>query len=83
MVDELATTEELAGYLCVSQRTLERWRRQRIGPAWVRVGHKIRYRREDVDAWLAKHRQEPVLEVAREAGARGQAFSANSKSAVG
>lgn len=60
---DLYTPDELAGYLNVSTKTLIRWRAQRKGPAWVRAGHKVRYRSKDVDAWLENQRREPVREL--------------------
>lgn len=35
-------------------RTLERWRSTGEGPAFVRLGRRIAYREEDVDAWLSR-----------------------------
>ena len=64
MPQQLFTPHELAAYLEISTRTLIRWRQQRIGPAWVRAGHHVRYRAQDVDEWLRRQRHEPVLEGA-------------------
>ena len=50
------TPSELADRWRLSPRTLERWRRNGEGPAWVRVGHRIIYRLEDVLAWERAHR---------------------------
>lgn len=63
-MQEIFTTSELADFLSVSDRTLIRWRVQRVGPPWTKVGHHVRYRRADVDAWLDRQRREPVREVA-------------------
>lgn len=57
------TTEEAADYLRVSWRTLYRWRAQRVGPAWTKVGQRVVYRRSDLEAWLDRHRVEPVREA--------------------
>jgi excisionase family DNA binding protein len=59
---EVLTTNQLADYLSISERTLIRWRVQRVGPAWTKVGHHVRYRKTDVDAWLERKRCEPVRE---------------------
>ena len=61
---EVLTTPELAYYLSISDRTLIRWRVKRVGPPWTKVGHHVRYRRADVDAWLESQRREPVREAA-------------------
>ena len=57
---ELATPEELAEYLGLGPRTLQNWRAARRGPHWVRVsGNVVRYRKQDVDAFLAEQVQQP------------------------
>lgn len=53
------TTNELAARWKVSGRTLERWRAEPYGPAWIHIGGSIRYMMRDVLAWEAAHRQEP------------------------
>ncbi|MGM0553284.1 MAG: helix-turn-helix domain-containing protein [Pseudomonadota bacterium] len=58
-------TDRAADYLQVSARTLNRWRNMRKGPAWIKAGRKVLYRRSDLDAWLDHHRVEPVREGAR------------------
>jgi len=57
------TNQEFADFVHKSTRTTARWRAQRVGPAWVRVGKEVMYRPEDVDAWLAAQRYEPVAEA--------------------
>jgi excisionase family DNA binding protein len=57
MTDKLLTQQQLADELQVSLRTLERWRQQGTGPAFIRVGRSPRYRRADVDAWLERQRR--------------------------
>jgi excisionase family DNA binding protein len=49
---QLATPIEVASYLQVPVKTLYTWRYKRVGPRAHRVGHHIRYRWEDVEAWL-------------------------------
>ena len=56
---------EAASYLRTSPRTLSRWRQMRIGPAWVRAGRAVLYRRKDLDEWLVQNRVEPVAESER------------------
>ncbi|MDN3519619.1 helix-turn-helix domain-containing protein [Aquisalimonas lutea] len=56
------TTSQAAEYLSVSCRTLIRFRVQRKGPAWTYVGHQVRYRRKDLDAYLDANRHVPVRE---------------------
>jgi excisionase family DNA binding protein len=49
----VATPTEVAAYLQVSVKTLYTWRYKRQGPRAHRVGRHLRYRWEDVEAWLA------------------------------
>jgi excisionase family DNA binding protein len=57
MADALLTQQQLADELQVSVRTLERWRQEGSGPAFIQVGRSPRYRRADVDAWLEQQRR--------------------------
>jgi excisionase family DNA binding protein len=52
---DLLTATEAAEFLGLSQSSLEKYRRQGFGPAFVRVGRRaIRYPRASVEAWLAQ-----------------------------
>lgn len=53
----LLTTSELASRWRMSERTLERWRSERYGPAWLILGGQVRYRMTDVEAFEARHRR--------------------------
>jgi len=44
---------ELAKRWSLSPRTLERWRWARRGPAFVKLGGRVLYRMEDVEAFEA------------------------------
>jgi excisionase family DNA binding protein len=48
----LWTTQDVAAYLGVPVKTLYKWRTEKYGPKGRRVGRFIRYRPEDVEAWL-------------------------------
>jgi excisionase family DNA binding protein len=51
--EPLLTQRQAAAYLNVSIRTLQRWRREGIGPPSIRLPNKyLRYRQGDLDAWL-------------------------------
>ncbi len=52
---EFFTINELALHLGRSKRTLLRWHARRIGPARVRVGNLLVYRREAVENWLKRN----------------------------
>ena len=50
--------QESAKYVGYSAAYLRVARRKGTGPAYIRVGRSIRYRLEDLDAWLRAHRVE-------------------------
>jgi hypothetical protein len=47
--------QELAHRWRVSVRTLQRWRRSRSGPAFLRLGRRIAYRVADVERFETAH----------------------------
>jgi excisionase family DNA binding protein len=49
----LLTQRQAAELLCLSERTVERFRVSGMGPKFVRLGRSIRYRLSDVEAWIA------------------------------
>lgn len=52
--DEIMTTTDVATVLKVPAGTLKQWRSTGRGPRWFRLSERsVRYRRSDVDAWLA------------------------------
>ena len=51
---DLVTTDELADLLKVSPLTVRDWRKRRTGPRAIKVGHAVRYRRDDVETWIAQ-----------------------------
>ena len=56
---ELITEVELNELLGeeIPPRTYERWRRTGLGPPYLRLGNRIRYRVDDVLVWLARQRR--------------------------
>lgn len=57
------TQRELATRFRLSVRTIERWRADRYGPAWIIIGSSIRYRMSDVLAWEAAQRSPGANEI--------------------
>ena len=51
----LLSPADLASLLNVDDRTLAFWRSQKRGPAVVKLGRAVFYRRTDVDAWIAQN----------------------------
>ena len=56
---KLLSAADLADELGVPLSTLYGWRYRGVGPASIRVGRLLRYRRSDVDAWLAEQTDSP------------------------
>jgi predicted DNA-binding transcriptional regulator AlpA len=50
---KLLTRLEAATVLNCSEQTLSHWATSGYGPAMVKVGTKVGYRAEDLDAWIA------------------------------
>ncbi|MGH8972896.1 MAG: helix-turn-helix transcriptional regulator [Acidimicrobiia bacterium] len=50
----LLAPDDLAAYLGLPVKTLYQWRYKGIGPPGLRIGRHVRYRPEDVDAWLRR-----------------------------
>lgn len=53
-LDRLLTVEDLADYLDVPVATIYAWRYRRQGPPGFRVGRHVRFRRSDVEQWIAE-----------------------------
>ncbi len=58
----LMSERELAEKLKISLATLRAWRRNKRGPAFVRMGKAIKYRVDDVKDWLDGQRVDPKTE---------------------
>jgi excisionase family DNA binding protein len=51
----LMTAQEAAAYLCLSVGRLAKMRLTGDTPKFVKIGASVRYRRDDLDDWLAAH----------------------------
>ena len=51
-LSRLLTVQELADLLQVPTKTIYTWRYKRVGPPAVSIGRYVRFRAEDVAAWL-------------------------------
>lgn len=56
---EWLSPEAAAVYTNFPVKSLEQMRRHGEGATYSKVGGRIRYRRSDLDAWLASHAVEP------------------------
>lgn len=68
MTDNLLDTHAAAALIGVSPRTVETWRVRGSGPRFVRVGRLARYRRADLDAWIAERVRESTTATAPPTG---------------
>lgn len=51
---------DAASFLGITQRTLQDWRLNRRGPAFIRLGRRIAYDRADLERFLTDNRVEPA-----------------------
>lgn len=60
MSDDLKTTKQAAEHIRLKRKTLENWRCQCRGPAFVKIGARVFYRTRDLDAFIERNRHEPA-----------------------
>jgi hypothetical protein len=63
-LQDLLTEAEYAMQRGVSVRTVQRERALRKGPAFIKLGKSIFYRREAISAWLLSQEQTPAGKAA-------------------
>jgi hypothetical protein len=77
---EWLTPREAGEILRITPGTLANWRLQGRGPQFQRMGKRIRYAREDVEAWLlSKEVSTPTISVANRGLKRGPQTSLRSQ----
>jgi predicted DNA-binding transcriptional regulator AlpA len=54
---QLLDQKRVAELLGISPRSMEGWRLTGDGPTYHKVGRRVRYRRSDLEAWLADRRR--------------------------
>lgn len=57
MDDEHLTSEELATRLKITPGALRIMRARGQGPAYLKIGRRVRYRLADVTAWEVRHQR--------------------------
>ena len=83
------TQREAAAYCRISSATLARMRRdgqseaRPLGPAYLRIGRKIFYRKQDLEAWLAQLAERSRLRIAPDSPARDRRRGRAASSAEG
>jgi hypothetical protein len=50
-MSEHLSEKVLAKRLSISHRTLQRWRQERIGPGYLKLGHRVVYPVEMIEQW--------------------------------
>jgi len=70
-LQELNTTEESARYLRLRTQTLEAWRLKGTGPAFLKLGRRVVYRREALERFMAE-RERCSTSAALPAGVGGR-----------
>ncbi|WP_216395904.1 helix-turn-helix transcriptional regulator [Arcanobacterium phocae] len=53
-MDDLLTPQQAAKKLAISTRTLQTWRTTGKGPKFIQVDKIVRYRGEDIKAWIER-----------------------------
>lgn len=65
MDEQLWTVEQLARFLALPVSTIYAWRYRGDGPRALRIGRHIRYRAEDIRAWLEEDAQTCLVSEVR------------------
>ena len=68
--EPLLTEEAAATVLSLSPATLKKWRRTRRGPRYYRLGSAVRYKREDLEAFVSESAEHPCSPRHNEKGDR-------------
>jgi predicted DNA-binding transcriptional regulator AlpA len=61
----LLSQRQAADLLCLSERTLERWRVSGDGPSFIKLGRRVAYRECDLIEWVESRRRTSTSEAAR------------------
>lgn len=61
--ENLLTEVRAAEIVSLSIKTLQAWRLRGVGPAYVKAGKAVRYRRADLVAWIGAHTISPETAV--------------------
>ena len=60
-LDELMTANDVADVLGLSTGTLANWRSLGLGPTYVKLGGRVRYRASGVNSWVASQEHESAV----------------------
>jgi predicted DNA-binding transcriptional regulator AlpA len=54
-LDDDVTAEQIG----ITRGTLANWRSRHLGPPYLKIGRRVQYRQEDIDAWFAAQLKDP------------------------
>lgn len=60
--DDYLSKQDAAEQLGVSERTLNRWWSERIGPPRIKLGRAVYYRKDSLRDWINRNEEQPVRE---------------------
>jgi excisionase family DNA binding protein len=64
-LNEISTTEEAARFLRLQKQTLEAWRLRGTGPAFLKLGRRVLYRREALERFMAERERRSTSDPGR------------------
>jgi Helix-turn-helix domain len=64
-LNEISTTEEAARFLRLQKQTLEAWRLRGTGPAFLKLGRRVVYRREALERFMAERERTSTSDPGR------------------
>jgi helix-turn-helix protein len=60
-VHGILTEREAAAMIAdLKPQTLAKWRQRKLGPAYLKLGGKIRYKVTDIEQWIERNRVDPA-----------------------
>lgn len=61
--DALVPAPQLPSYIGIARQTLDRWRVEGKGPAYIKLGGRVFYRAGDVRAWIEGQRRSSTSDI--------------------
>lgn len=60
---DILSVKEVSDEYRINMNTLAKWRSERRGPRFIKVGRKILYRRDDLEDYFNSHIQETIESI--------------------
>jgi len=61
--DQLIHASEAGSYLGLATQTLARWRHEKIGPKYLKLGRRVYYRAGDLRVWIKSRVRETAASM--------------------